>query len=138
MRYVQQRVESFVLRTASGSIPKQWRGRNTVSDPDSCEIVELSLGGAAILMPKNLLLSSNELRLCMPAPQGSGIPPYPAGVDLSITARVRWTDAYYSISRKKVGLQFLKYGDSDKRSLREYVEWFGDCENSALPCALQL
>lgn len=130
MRYVQQRVESFTLRTASGSISGLSRDQNTVADPSSCAIVVLSLGGGAMLMPKNQVLPANDLRLHIPSPQNPGMD------DLYIAASVRWTDVYYSISRKKLGLQFMKYDDADKTRLRKLIEWFAVCENTALPCAL--
>jgi PilZ domain len=132
MRYVQQRVERFILRTTNGAISEQWRDQNTDVDPDSCVIINLSLGGAAMLMPKNRVLPSNYLRLRIPSP------PVPGMDDTSITANVRWTDAYYSIGRKKVGLQFMKYGDDDKIRVKKLIEWFAVREHTALPCELQL
>jgi c-di-GMP-binding flagellar brake protein YcgR len=132
MRYVQQRVENFTLRAVSEAVSEKWRDKTTVADPVSTVLVNLSLGGAEILMPKNRVLPANNLQLHIPSPQNPGID------DTSIIARVRWTDAYYSISRKKVGLQLMKYGDDDKIRLSKLIEWFAVCENAALPCSLQL
>jgi c-di-GMP-binding flagellar brake protein YcgR len=131
MRYVQQRVENFVLRTSSAKIPPRWHDQGTAVEPAAGVIVNLGLGGGAMLLPKNLVLSSNELRLRIPAQGDMAIG------DMSISARVRWTDAYYSISRKKIGLQFMKYGDDDKIKLRNFIDWFAVSENSELPCSLQ-
>jgi c-di-GMP-binding flagellar brake protein YcgR len=132
MRYVQQRVENFVMRTSSAKVPPRWHDQSMAAiEPAAGVIVNLSLGGGAMLLPKNLVLSSNELRLRIPAQGDMAIG------DMSISARVRWTDAYYSISRKKIGLQFMKYGDDDKIKLRNFIDWFAVSENSELPCSLQ-
>jgi len=132
MRYVQQRVENFILRTMNGSVAEQWRDPDDTTDQAACVIVNLSLGGAAMLLPKQPALPANVLRLHIPVPGDTAVD------DLSITASVRWTDPCYSIKRMKIGLEFMEYGDDDKTRLRKLIEWFTVCENTALPCSLAL
>ena len=132
MRYVQQRVENFVLRATGGSISEQWREQDTADDQATYVIVNLSLGGAAMLLPKNLALPANDLRLHIPSP---------ADLDIgstTLTASVCWTDARYSINRQKIGLHFMEYNDSEQCRLHKLIEWFSVCERTALPCMLQL
>jgi hypothetical protein len=93
-----------------------------------CMLVNISDGGAAILVPANQPAPSEAFDLVVMSPEGTN------GILTILQAEKRWVDMGYSTTHKKMGMEFINVNPLKRQVINTLIKLIDSDEKTSLDC----
>lgn len=91
-------------------------------------IIDISPGGAGLLIRKNLESISGDICLNILQPDLSSLRGF------KIQADIAWVDEDYDRDYRKIGVKFISSDDELKKHISQAIDWFGNRDHHFLRC----
>jgi len=91
-------------------------------------IIDISPGGAGLLIRKNLESISGDICLNILQPDLSSLRGF------KIQADIAWVDEDYDSDYRKIGVKFISSDDELKKHISQAIDWFGNRDHHFLRC----
>jgi c-di-GMP-binding flagellar brake protein YcgR len=93
-----------------------------------CMLVDISDGGAAVLVPRNQPAPSDEFDLVVMSPDGKD------GILTILQAEKRWVDTKYSGTHKKMGMEFVNVNPLKSQVINSLINMIESKQRTSLGC----
>jgi hypothetical protein len=93
-----------------------------------CMLVNISDGGAAVLVPVNQPAPSDDFDLVVMSPEGNN------GILTILQAEKRWIDTDYSVTHKKMGVEFININPLKLQVINSLIKIIDSQEKVSVGC----
>jgi c-di-GMP-binding flagellar brake protein YcgR len=93
-----------------------------------CMLVNISDGGAAVLVPVNQPAPSDDFDLVVMSPESN------SGILTILQAEKRWIDTDYSATHKKIGVEFININPLKLQVINSLIKIIDSQEKVSLGC----
>lgn len=128
-----KRVENFQFKVKDHDFVPVWMfSTNTEKNTVLGLIIDLSAGGASLLVSKNMPVFLSKFHITILSPESSEVE------ELEVAAVQTWEDEDYSVDHKTVGIQFLEMDTELQTKLEHAIQWLTLQSKGFLRCEISL